>query len=386
MVVEIDTGVTTFAVATLASMFYSMLFIYFDEQLRLKKIRGNIMKNSKAEAEDEDDDQNEHEKPFDIQQLQCTEPSINQKGDEKENDNQNRKFQSEKPRPREEEEEKKGMEDDLQNGYINDEPEMFISGYRKAKISEINGVDCFGNEIERYSSLHKWKSDGSFKIYALYDLPDSFCGILWRCLFLTLLIGNLWLCIDVIYTAPVRYDMEGLAGWAIDNKHREYTIIGIANKVPHTTDTHGAAWFCYILYMITVIIAPILVSTILVIVWLLPINYKLHNMICHLLLPLQAWNAMDVFMLGCVAASIELEQVSQWILNTNFQCACGEGGIIDTLFNGVGCFSVKGNLTNGTILLLIFVTFEWIALLYTRNCISKTHKKYVKSQYHPVKL
>lgn len=253
------------------------------------------------------------------------------------------------------------------------------------KENKMNGIDCFENKIEKYSKLDKWKSDGSLKIYALYDLPESFCGIICRTIFLTLLIGNIWLCIDSIYTAPVRYDMKGLAGWAVDTPHRSYSIIGTVNKLTSSTNEVDAAWFCVIQYYMTVIIAPILISIVLVIVWIVPMNYKCHNIICHLLLPLQAWNALDVFLVGAVAASVELDQVSQWILNTNFECACGANGIIQTL-TGQGCFSVKGNLTYGSLLLLIFVIFEWFALLYTRNHINKTHQKYSKFQFNPIKL
>ena len=107
VVVEIDIGVTTFAVATLASMVYSMLFIYFDEQKRFKKI-------IKHQEKDENDKQ------------------------------------------------------------------------------EINGMDCFENKIEKASKLDLWKNNGSLKIYALYDSPDSLYGIICRALFLALLIGNIF--------------------------------------------------------------------------------------------------------------------------------------------------------------------------------------------------
>ena len=163
VVVEIDVGVTTFAVATLASMVYSMLFIYFDEKKRLQKI-------IKHKDKDENDEK------------------------------------------------------------------------------EINEIDCFENRIQKYSKLESWRNDGSFKIYALYDLPDSLYGIICRALFLALLITNLYLCIDTIYTAPVRYDIDGLAGWAVNDSHRSYSIIDTVNKLPSSTNEYNAAWFCMIQY------------------------------------------------------------------------------------------------------------------------------------------
>lgn len=312
VIVQIDTGVTTFAIATLLSMLYSMLFIYYDEQKRLKKRLSLKEKNEEKQKQDE-----QH-----------------------------------------------GIEQQL--------------------VNEIE-FDCFENEIEKYSKLYEWKHNDSIKIYALYDLPDSFCGVIWRCLFLTLIIGNIWLCIDTIFTAPVRYNMKGLAGWAVDDNIRSYSIIDTVNKLPSSTDKHGAAWFCLIQYYMTVIIAPIFISIIIVFVWLFPMKYKYHNIICHLLFPFQAWNALDVFMVGAIAASVELDQVSEWILNTNYPCVCGDGGIIQTL-TGVGCFSVEGHLTYGSLILLIFVIFEWFALIYTRNHINKTHQKLSKYDFKPIQM
>lgn len=168
-------------------------------------------------------------------------------------------------------------------------------------LKMIASVDCFQNKIEKLSKLHQWKESNSFKIYAMYDLPHSFCGILWRCLFLVIIMGNVWLCIETIWTAPVRYDIEGLAGWACDDNMRSYTIIETANLLPSSTDEITAAWFCVVQYYVTVIVAPILISVILVCVWILPMNYTIHNIICHLLYPLQAWNALDgMFVCLCI--------------------------------------------------------------------------------------
>lgn len=82
-------------------------------------------------------------------------------------------------------------------------------------------------------------------------------------------------------------------------------------------------------------------------------------------------------MVGTVAASIELDEVSQWILNSNFPSVCGDDGTIERIV-GTGCFSVVGSLTYGSILLGSFVVIEWFALLYTRNHISRMHRKYAK--------
>eukprot|EP01083_Nonionella_stella_P088628 247109_1 len=303
VVVQIDTGVTTFAVATLVSMVYSMVFLYFDEQKRLQK----------SPITDE------QEEPI----------------------------------------------------MLDDEP---LQEPYKADI------DCFEHRIEKYSTLYLWKYDKTCRIYALSDVPTSVLGILWRCTFLLLCVGNIWLCVDVLYTAPVRYDIEGLAGWAVSDNVRSFSIKRTADLLPSSTDAYGAAWFCVIQYYMTVLIAPIVISTVIVCVWFVPMNYRMHNLVCRLLYPLQAWNALDVFLVGTVAASIELDEVSQWIINSNFAQICGDGGYVDNIFD-TGCFSVVGNLTRGTGMLIVFVVLEWFALLYTRNHIYNTHAKWARIRF-----
>merc|ERR1712241_456301 len=141
---------------------------------------------------------------------------------------------------------------------------------------------------------------------------------------------------------------------------KSFAIIDLINLLPDSTDSTSAAYLCVVLCYLTIVIAPILMSVMIVVLWMVPLNYKLHNMICHLLFPLQAWNAVDVFLVGTIAASVELEQVSEWILNANYATICGDDGIMESLL-GAGCFSVVGDLTYGTIMMATFVVVQWIA-------------------------
>lgn len=247
---------------------------------------------------------------------------------------------------------------------------------------EFDHMDCFEIEVQRYSPLSIWKESNSWKIYCFYDAPKSMCGLLWRTLFLVVCIGNIVLCLEMLWTAPVRYTIDGLAGEFMSGGNiRSSSVIGTANALPSSTDSTAAAWFCVVQYYLTVVVAPLVVSVIIIAVWLFPLNYRMHNMICHLLFPLQAWNAVDVFLVGTIAASVELEQVSEWILNANYAKICGDDGIIESLL-GAGCFSVVGDLTYGSIMMGTFVVVQWIALLYTRRHIKQTHLKLSKVKPH----
>ena len=152
-----------------------------------------------------------------------------------------------------------------------------------------------------------------------------------------------------------------------------YTIIEIPNTLPSLTDITIAAYFLSTLYYLTVIIMPIFINIFLFYIWLLPINYNQHNKYLYYLLLFQAWNGLDVFLIGTVSASLELNQVSQWIINTNFQQVCGTNGLVNNLI-GMECFSVKGNILYGTIMILIVVIIQWFTFIYTLKHIKKIHK------------
>jgi len=328
--VEIEQGVTLFAIMTLLSMFYSMLFLYFHEQQHLHRL------NAAKRRHDE-----EKKQPLIISQS-------------KDHD-------------------------------AVDAIHVVPVKVDQHNEPEFDHMDCFEIEVQRYSELHRWKSTNSFKIYAFYDAPRSLCGLLWRVVFLMVCIANIVLCFEMLWTAPVRYDIEGLAGWAMGDNIRSSSVIGTVNALPSSTDSVPAAWFCVVQYYMTVIAAPIIVSLVIVMVWLCPLNYKMHNVICHLLFPLQAWNAVDVFLVGTIAASVELEQVSEWILNTNYAKLCGDGGIFQK-FLGAGCFSVAGHLTYGSILIGVFVVVQWSALLYTRRHIKLMHQRLSKMKIHSLQV
>ena len=324
---EIEQGVTLFAIMTLLSMFYSMLFLYFHEQQHRHRLNEEKRRHEEEKKE-----------PLIISQSKNDIDAV-----------------------------------------------IRVVKVEERNEPEFDHMDCFEIEVQRHSELHRWKSSNSYKIYAFYDAPRSLCGLLWRVLFLVVCIGNIALCFEMLWTAPVRYDIEGLAGWAMGDNIRSSSVIETANMLPSSTDSVAAAWFCVVQYYMTVVAAPIIVSLIIVMVWLCPMNYTMHNTICHLLFPLQAWNAVDVFLVGTIAASVELEQVSEWILNTNYAKICGEDGILET-FLGNGCFSVVGNLTYGSIMIGVFVVVQWTALLYTRHHIKVMHQRLSKVKIHSIQV
>ena len=203
-----------------------------------------------------------------------------------------------------------------------------------------------------------------------YHVPDSVLGVIMRAVLMVVMIGNIWLCIDTIYTAPTRYNINGMAAFFVETDILIDTIKEIPDVLPTLTNNVSAAYLCSCLYYWTVIINPILMSIILVLLWIIPMNRKQYKLIYKLLLPLQAWMGLDVFVIGAIGASFELNQVMQIIIDTNFGQLCGPHGLVEQML-GLDCFSVDGHLTYGTTMIFCFVILEWSLLLYTMRYMQK---------------
>ena len=223
--------------------------------------------------------------------------------------------------------------------------------------------------INKYKTLIIYDDDKHQNIgpLCLYYTPTSMIGVICRSIFMVVIICNLWLLYLSVFTAPTRYDIQGLVKAFIPDEHRAYTVWENVKYLPERTDMIGVAWFLVVVSVLTVIVMPILTTLTLILVWIFPfkMNYNvIFNYFRHIILIFQAWNAVDVFLLACIAASVELDVVSNWIINTNFAGVCGDGGIIPNIL-GVGCFSVKGNLTYGSIMLGVSIIIEYFGVLYT---------------------
>ena len=94
-----------------------------------------------------------------------------------------------------------------------------------------------------------------------------------------------------------------------------------------------------------------------------------------------AWAALDVFAVASIAASLELDRVSQWIMNETYPGICGPDGIIPLVLNKVlgresGCFSVDGHLTWGIWLVVGTAVSSWVLFVYTVHQIYRANQHF----------
>ena len=153
--------------------------------------------------------------------------------------------------------------------------------YRLLKIEEEMDLD------RALKAEHFWNT--SRRPLCTRFVPRSLCGIVVRSLMLVLLAATMWGVVDSVFTAPVRYDLQGLVGWAITNPHRAYSPWQIVRGVPSHTDEHEAAPPLSLCLGLTIIVFPIALVVMMVAIWMLPLQFRCVSlfklswsvMVCH---------------------------------------------------------------------------------------------------------
>ena len=210
--------------------------------------------------------------------------------------------------------------------------------------------------------------------------PHSICGVVVRSLMLMVLIATMWGVIDSVFTAPVRYDIEGLVGWALTDSHRAYSPWQIVVGVPSHTDEHEAAPALSFALFVTIIVFPILLVATMMAIWMLPVLCRRLHFLNIAMQTFMAWTALDVFAVASIAASLELDRVSQWIMNQTYPKICGPEGIIPLILEKVlgretGCFAVTGHLTWGIWIVVGSAVSMWFLFVYTIHQLQRSNQQ-----------
>jgi len=227
-------------------------------------------------------------------------------------------------------------------------------------------------------SKHPWNN--SLLPFACRYLPNSLFGIAIRSVFLVAMLFICWASYNCIISAPVRYDIEGLTGWALgEDSHRAYTTWEVLTNIQLCTDYKTNAYLLGIIYFITVMFMPICTAITCLLLWWLPSNYYIHRILSYCILPFMAWSSMDVFTVASIAAASELSQVSEWIINENFATACGPNGFVRK-WTHQERFSVQGSITWGCYLIGATSICLWAIVVYTVIQMNRAQRRLERQQ------
>ncbi|KAJ8602255.1 hypothetical protein CTAYLR_003634 [Chrysophaeum taylorii] len=113
------------------------------------------------------------------------------------------------------------------------------------------------------------------------------------------------------------FDIRGLAGLLMGNDSKEYySMVSLGRKVPgsfkhpHRPDAYSlsAVYFVYALAF------PVILPPVLLVLWLVPMSYESMSYFFRLCEVVNAWAALDVFMLAIIASITEISQFAQFMV------------------------------------------------------------------------
>ena len=166
----------------------------------------------------------------------------------------------------------------------------------------------------------------------------------------------------------------GLAGVALgDGSETHYSLISVANAVYHDDLASFVLWASFLCFTLAIPVAHLIV---LLCLWTLPLRLSNQRNLFLVAEVLDAWGALEVFILSLFAALLEIRQFAVFIvgekgaivepyLQNYFSALLPEGG--NTLFSvGVtlneGCFTLMGAAILGVIIGQVFTRLSEQAL------------------------
>jgi len=122
----------------------------------------------------------------------------------------------------------------------------------------------------------------------------------------------------------ITFTFRGIAGIAIalidpslsQNTQSAVSIgVSIINGARPTTESQLAIVFLQILYLMFALIVPLLVCTVLLVIWMVPLTLKEQLLLYFMAEVLSAWEAVVVLLFSLIAAVLQISQLAQFIVN-----------------------------------------------------------------------
>lgn len=137
-----------------------------------------------------------------------------------------------------------------------------------------------------------------------------------------------------------------------------------------------------LLLFVTLLIVPILQLITLVFLWIFPISEKRRQKLAIFLEILQAWQYVEVYILGIVIMSWQLGSVSKLFINR--YCGSINGILVQLAYYGIigerdaQCFEMEASIAAGAYLLVPFVS----GLAVINTFVVKAYVQYLREKKH----
>ena len=226
----------------------------------------------------------------------------------------------------------------------------------------------------------------TYKISKRYE-SKSYFDMIYKSIFLVIVIGNAWLILEAICTVSIRFKLDGVLSMFIPDKHIANNVVQIGNILLNTSLLNdAAAWFMYFIWMIVFVINPCIISMILCVIWITPLFNKTYGfkILPKYLLPIlwfiQSWNALDIYLICNFGASMHnIKNGTKYLLDNKFPQYCGDDGLVTNIF-GMDCSWADAWFTYGLIIIIASILIQWFIIYQTEKVFGTNHDNNAKSK------
>ncbi|KAH0795623.1 hypothetical protein GPJ56_000502 [Histomonas meleagridis] len=177
------------------------------------------------------------------------------------------------------------------------------------------------------------------------------------------------------------FDFVGLLGWAMNllgkPNYNEYSVIDLALDVPSAAEYPNTfnVRFTQALYFLVSILVPMIHIVCSILLWFIPMKYKLMKLLFEIVETIYAWSCLDVFVISIIAAVLEISQFAGFMVGDKCEMI---DPIVEMFFSDEDiihghekCFSVITRLLSGSYLLLVAAVFHDAATIAYNRIIRK---------------
>jgi len=212
-----------------------------------------------------------------------------------------------------------------------------------------------------------------------------------------LITGGLITAGSILYSFA--FEFKGATGYILEldnrNPKTSYSMITLGNFIPDASqdpNSVGVRWI-QLTFFTFVLGVPLAHITVLLFLWLVPLTTKTKKRVFVLTEVLNAWSALEVFVISIMAALLEIRQFAQFIVGDKCNLVNQIlSQYFDNLLNGDDrCFDVIATLDKGCwILFAACVIYLIVATIVMKTCYQALHEKEEKIAineflYEPVK-
>lgn len=170
-----------------------------------------------------------------------------------------------------------------------------------------------------------------------------------------LLLGTLGVMIAGSVIDSFDFEFQGLVGWLLkemkDDYIRPYSLISMGNSLPKASEHPGSfgSHFIQAVFFTYAFGVPVAHLVVLFFLWVLPMYPATQRKWFHVAEVLNAWSALEVFVISIIAALVEIRQFAQFIIGSR----CDQINVIlkeylnKELDGDDRCFDVQAYLQQG---------------------------------------